>query len=213
MLATVSHTAQKLMDACERVLCEVETVDDVTVRRVAAKAGANPSAVSYHFGSHEELIIAVARRVYLRLNAERLSLLQRAVARRAPDAPGLDEVIAALIGPSVRWSLDPTSSYPVLVHFTLMAQRSRDQRLYRAIIEGVEHHRAFVPHLKRIAPWLDDVDIGWRLSCALGIRSQVIRSRLRTEVLTDHEIDLADPEIVIARMVEVIAPMFRKPAA
>ena len=31
--------------------------------------------------------------------------------------------------------------------------------------------------------------------------------------LTDHEIDLADPEIVIARMVEVIAPMFRKPAA
>lgn len=213
MLANVSHTAQKLMDACERVLCEVETVDDVTVRRIAAKAGANPSAVSYHFGSQEELVIAVARRVYLRLNAERLSLLQNAAARRAPAAPELDEVIAALIGPSVRWSLDPASSYPVLVHFTLMAQRSRDQRLYRAIIEGVEHHRAFVPHLKRIAPWLDEVDIGWRLSCALGIRSQVIRSRLRTEVLTDHEIDLADPEIVIARMVEVIAPMFRKSAA
>jgi AcrR family transcriptional regulator len=213
MLANVSHTAQKLMDACERVLCEVETVDDVTVRRIAAKAGANPSAVSYHFGSQEELVIAVARRVYLRLNAERLSLLQNAAARRAPAAPELDEVIAALIGPSVRWSLDPASSYPVLVHFTLMAQRSRDQRLYRAIIEGVEHHRAFVPHLKRVAPWLDEIDIGWRLSCALGIRSQVIRSRLRTEVLTDHEIDLADPEIVIARMVEVIAPMFRKSAA
>lgn len=213
MLATVSLTAQKLLDACERVLCEVETLDDVTVRRVAAMAGANPSAVNYHFGSQEELIIAVARRVYLRLNAERLSLLQKAVARRAPEAPDLDEVIAALIGPSVRWSLDPASSYPVLVHFTLMAQRSRDQRLYRAIIEGVEHHRAFVPHLKRIAPWLDDVDIGWRLSCSLGIRSQVIRSRLRTEVLTDHEIDLADPETVIGRMVEVIAPMFRKPAA
>jgi AcrR family transcriptional regulator len=212
MLSTANPTALKLLDACEYVLCEVEALEDVTVRRVAGEANANPSAISYHFGSQEKLIIAVAHRVYRRLNAERLVLLQKAVARRMPAPPDLEEVIAALIGPSVRWSLDPTSSYAVLTHFTHMAQRSRDPELYRAIVEGVEHHMAFVPYLRRIAPWLDDAAVGWRINCALGIRSQVIHSRLRTEVLTYHTIDLNDPDEAIRRMVEVIAPMFRRTA-
>ncbi|MCQ1836347.1 TetR family transcriptional regulator [Neorhizobium galegae] len=204
-------TAMRLMDACEHLLCEAEALEDLTARRIAIEAHATPSAISYHFGSQEELVAAVAERVYRRLNAERLSLLRKAADRRAPDPPDVEEVIAALVGPSIRWSLDPTSSYPVLSHFTSMAKTHRERAPhYRRIIDNVEHHRAFVPHLKRIAPWLDDVDIGWRLNCALGIRSQVTRSRSRTEVLTNYSIDLDDPEIVIARMVEVIAPMFRR---
>jgi AcrR family transcriptional regulator len=204
-------TAMRLMDACEHLLCEAEAFEDLTARRIAIEAHATPSAISYHFGSQEELVAAVAERVYRRLNAERLSLLRKAVDRRAPDPPDLDEVIAALVGPSIRWSLDPTSSYPVLSHFTSMAKTHRERAPhYRRIIDNVVHHRAFVPHLKRIAPWLDEVDIGWRLNCALGIRSQVTRSRSRTEVLTNYGIDLDDPDIVIARMVEVIAPMFRR---
>lgn len=206
-------TAMRLMDACEHLLCESEALEDLTARRIAVEAHATPSAIAYHFGSQEELIAAVAERVYRRLNAERLRLLQKAVDRRAPDPPDVEDVIAALIGPSIRWSLDPNSSYPVLAHFTSMAHVARvGAPHYRRIIDNVEHHRAFVPHLKRIAPWLDEVDIGWRLNCALGIRSQVTRSRKRTEVLTNHKMNLDDPDLVIARMVEVIAPMFRRTA-
>lgn len=207
---TSNHTALKLLDACEKVLREVDTLDKVTVRRIAGRAKANASAISYHFGSQEKLIIAVAHRVYRRLNAERLMLLQKAAGRRAPQPPDLEEVIAALVGPSVRWSHDPGSSYAVLVHFTNMAHASSDPGLYRGIVEGVEHHLAFVPYLRRIAPWLDDAAIGWRISCALGIRSQVIHNRMRTEALTRHAIDLDDPDEAIRRMVEVIAPMFRR---
>ena len=36
------------------------------------------------------------------------------------------------------------------------------------------------------------------MSCALGIRSQVTRSRLRNEVLANHAIDFSDAEEVIA---------------
>ncbi len=204
-------TAKRLMDACELLLCEAHALEELTARRIAIRAQATPSAIAYHFGSQEELITAVAERVYRRLNAERLSLLQKAIDRRAPNPPDIDEVIAALVGPSIRWATDPTSSYPVLSHFTSMAHSHRDGApFYRRIIEDVEHHRAFIPQLKRIAPWLDEVDIGWRLNCALGIRSQVTRSRQRTEVLTNHQMDLDNPDLVIARMVEVIAPMFRR---
>jgi hypothetical protein len=53
MLSTANPTALKLLDACEHVLCEVEALEDVTVRRVAGEANANPSAISYHFGSQK----------------------------------------------------------------------------------------------------------------------------------------------------------------
>jgi AcrR family transcriptional regulator len=211
MVVRENVTAKRLMDACETLLCETADLEDLTARRIAVKAQATPSAIVYHFGSQEELITAVAARVYRRLNAERLALLQKAVDRRAPDPADINDVIAALVGPSIRWAADPNSSYRVLAHFTSMAHAHHDGAGgYRRIIEDVEHHRAFIPHLKRIAPWLDEVGIGWRLNCALGIRSQVTRSRQRTELLTNHGMDLDDADLIIARMVEVIAPMFRR---
>lgn len=209
--ARLNATAAKLVEACERLLCEVGSVEDLTARRVAHAAGTTPSSVNYHFGSQEQLIIATGKRVYKRLNAERLSLLNAAVQKTFPAPPALEDIIAALIGPSVRWSLDPQSKYRVLSHLTSMSQRSSSPELYRSIAEGIEHHNVFIPHFRLLAPWLSEADIGWRMSCALGIRSQVTRSRPRNEVLTRHTIDFSDAEQVIARIVEVVAPMFRRP--
>lgn len=207
---SVNPTANKLIDVCEQLLCEIGGIEELTARRVAMLAGTTPSSVSYHFGSQEQLVIATAKRVYKRLNAERLSLLTAAVQRASPNPPALEDIIAALIGPSVRWSLDPTSKYAVLNHVTVMGQRSSTPELYRSIVEGVEHHRVFIPYFRQHAPWLDEAQIGWRMSCALGIRSQVTRSRQRSEVLTNHTIDFSNAEEVIARIVEVVAPMFRR---
>lgn len=206
----MNQTATKLIDACEQLLCEIDSIEQLTARRLAMRAGTTPSSVSYHFGSQEQLVIATAERVYKRLNAERLSLLNAAVQKASPNPPSLEDIIAALIGPSVHWNLDPDSKYPVLSHFTAMAERSRDPELYRSIIEGIEHHRVFIPYFRLLAPWLSEAEIGWRMSCALGIRSQVTRSRLRNEVLTNHTIDFSDADAVIAHIVEVVAPMFRR---
>ncbi|UUP18455.1 TetR family transcriptional regulator [Nitratireductor thuwali] len=206
----MNQTPIRLLDACEELLCRVDSVDQLTARRLASVAGTTPSSISYHFGSQERLIIATAERVYKRLNAERLSMLNAATQKSSPNPPAVEDVIAALVGPSVRWSLEPNSKYRVLVHFTSMSQRSQDPEAYRSVIEGIEHHQVFIHQFRVLAPWLSEADIGWRMSCALGIRSQVTRSRLRNEMLTAHTIDFSDAEQVIARIVEVVAPMFRR---
>lgn len=206
----MNPTSIRLLDACEELLCRVDSIDQLTARRLASVAGTTPSSISYHFGSQERLIIATAERVYKRLNAERLSMLNAATQRSSPSLPALEDVIAALVGPSVRWSLAPNSKYRVLAHFTSMSQRSQDPEAYRSVIEGIEHHQVFIHQFKLLAPWLSEADIGWRMSCALGIRSQVTRSRLRNEILTAHTIDFSDAEQVIERIVEVVAPMFRR---
>ncbi|WP_226576178.1 TetR family transcriptional regulator [Acuticoccus sediminis] len=204
-------TANRLIAAAERVICRARVFGDVTVRRIAAEAEVNPSAIAYHFGSLEKLTAAVGARIYRRLNAERVDELQRAVDRARPQPPGIDGLVAALVGPSIRWSLDPASAYPVLTYMNRLALMADTPDSYREMIENVEHHRIFIRYLREAAPWYDEVEIGWRLNAALGVRTQVIRSRRRTAALTGGAIDLDDADTVVRHLVSVIAPMFGPP--
>lgn len=206
-------TLDSLRSACEDLLMAASHPEQVTVRGIAARAGTSIGAISYHFGSLERLILNVGRRIYLRLNAERLALLRAAVEQARPNAAAVEDLIAALIGPSIRWSLDPTSSYRVLQHMTSIAQSSAHPEVFQPLIEDIAHHRVFIPHFRQIAPWLSEGEIGFRISCLLGVRSQVTRSRGRTEELTGHMLDLSDPEVVIAQVVAATAPMFTAPSA
>lgn len=208
-----SRTADRLRSACEDLLRAAAHPEAVTVRSIAQRAGTNIGAVNYHFGSVEQLIFSAAERVYLRLNAERLSLLQAAVQRAYPSPAPVAEIILALIGPSIRWSLDPRSSYGVLRHMTTIAQSSGHPEIFRPMVEDIDHHRVFIPHFRKMAPWLSEVDVGFRISCLLGVRSQMTRSRNRTDELTNHSLDLGDPEVVLAQVVAATAPMFTSPPA
>ena len=208
---TKTPTSERLRAACEDLLKAASRAEEVTVRGIAERAGTNIGAVSYHFGSVEQLIFAVAERVYLRLNAERLTLLQAALQRSHPAPAPVEDLIAALVGPSIRWSLDPRSSYSVLRHMTTIAQASDHPEIFRPMIEDIEHHLVFIPHFRKIAPWLSDVDVGFRISCLLGVRSQMTRNRHRTDELTGHNLDLSDPTLVIAQIVSATAAMFTTP--
>jgi hypothetical protein len=94
---------------------------------------------------------------------------------------------------------------------TTIAQASDHPEIFKPMIEGIEHHLVFIPHFRKIAPWLSDVDVGFRISCLLGVRSQMTRNRDRTDELTGHKLDLNDPTLVIAQIVSATAPMFTTP--
>lgn len=206
-------TSERLRTACEDLLRSARHAEEVTVRSIAQRAGTSIGAISYHFGSMEQLILAVAERVYLQLNAERLALLQGAIHRAHPNPANAEDLIIALVGPSIRWSLDPQSNYGVLRHMVSISQASDHPEIFRPMIEGIDHHLAFIPHFRKIAPWLSDVDIGFRISCLLGVRTQMTRNRHRTDELTHHRLDLNDPEVIIANVVAATAPMFATPPA
>jgi AcrR family transcriptional regulator len=204
MYHTVS-TADHILDAAEMLICR-DSIDDISVRRISDIAGVSASAISYHFGSRDELLIEAIRVVYRRFNAERLLLLQTAIDRMTPAPADLHEVITALVGPSVRWSLDPQSSYRAFTNLTFLAQRSDDT--LGTPRRRSEYIRPFISPLQRIAPWLSDGEVGFRVHAALGIRSAVIRDRARLAALTKSAFKLDDAQQVIGLMISVIAPMF-----
>lgn len=207
---TANATAAALLNACEDLLVQARHPSEVSSRRIADRAGTNPAAINYHFGGLEQLFIAVAERTYRRLNAERLALLQKAVDAAHPEPVPADALVRAIIGPSIRWALDPDSAYPVLRHVISNYLGSEKPEMYRAMIDEVEPHRLFISHFLKVAPWLDEAEIGFRISCLLGIRSQLIRHRQRTEALTMGRIDMSDPEALLGHIVSVATPMFRQ---
>lgn len=208
-----TRTAESLLAAAETVICRARDATDVTSRSIAGEAGATLSAIAYHFGSLDGLVAQVGRRVYQRLNRERLALLQTAIDRHRPDPPPVACVVEALIGPSIRWSLDPTSPYKTFAFMRHRSVLSPTPELFRQMVDEVDHHRAFISVLRRCAPWLTDAEVGWRVNAALGIRSQLTQQPRRAEVLTDFSLDLSDPATVIAAIVEIVTPMFERPVS
>ena len=75
--------------------------------------------------------------------------------------------------------------------------------------ESHDHLRAFIRQLRRIAPWFDEGEIGWRVNAVLGGRSQITRHRARSRLLAGGGAE--DAEALIERIVEVSAPMFARP--
>ncbi|WP_100959936.1 TetR/AcrR family transcriptional regulator [Bosea sp. FBZP-16] len=92
-------TRDRILDAAERLFAERGGADGASMRDLAAAAGVRLSQLSYHFGSKEALYRAVFARRAHALALARAQALGEAMARPVLD---VGEIVAALIGPSVR---------------------------------------------------------------------------------------------------------------
>ena len=85
----------RLLDTAEQLLDE-RGLDGVSLRTVASAAGhRNPSAVHYHFGDREQLLLAVFERRHGPIEARRTALIDELETR--PDRSPRDLVAAALL--------------------------------------------------------------------------------------------------------------------
>lgn len=206
-------TKSQILEATEALLARSPSHEDVSVRRIANAAGVTASAIAYHFGSREMLIAEATRRVYHRFNVERLGRLHAALGQYAPDMPPLEEVLAALIEPSIRWSLDPDSDYRAFVNFASATLSSADPAVKAAMADDVAHLRPFLSVLRRLCPWFSDGEIGWRVHCLLGIRHNAVRYKERGRVLVDGAFDISDPDETLRQVLRVAVPMFAREQA
>jgi AcrR family transcriptional regulator len=208
MMPTESDTKRRLIAACIKVISAAAKPCDVTVRAIACAAATSPAALYGHYASLDDLVIAAAKYLYTQVNHDRMLALQRVVDQSAPGHPSLRDVLAALIGPPVRWSLDPSRPYAVFRYINTLQGVDGASATLQPLIDQVDQYRVFVAYLQRAAPWFDEVDIGWRINAALGVRTQVLREPRRTRLLTHDRLDLQDPDNVIEMILDVVEPMF-----
>ncbi|WP_322517552.1 TetR/AcrR family transcriptional regulator [Rhodopseudomonas palustris] len=204
-------TRTAILRAAERLYAE-RGFGDVTLRDIVASAEVNLAAVNYHFGSKDELITELFVTRSIATNRERLNELKAAEAAGGGRAP-VEDVLRALVGPTMRGCLGPDSQRSDAARFMIRASIEAIPAIRKIKNREIDHLRKFAAALRRSLPGKADTEIYWGLHFALAMAHQTVRDSERLLRLSDGACDLDDVDGVINRVVNVAALALTAPKA
>jgi AcrR family transcriptional regulator len=195
------HTRTAILNAAERLYAD-RGFGDVTLRDIVAAAGVNLAAVNYHFGSKDELIAELFVTRSLATNRERLNQLKLAEEAGGGRA-GIDAVVRALVGPTLRGCLGPDRERSTAARFMIRASIESVAPIRRIKNREIDHLKKFAAAMRRSLPGRSEVDLYWGLHFALAMAHHTIRDSERLTKLSEGLCDLDDVAAVIERIVAV----------
>ena len=195
------HTRTAILDAAERLYAD-RGFGDVTLRDIVAAADVNLAAVNYHFGSKDELIAELFVTRSLATNRERLNEL-KAAEEAGGGRAGIDAILRALVGPTLRGCLGPDRERSTAARFMIRASIESVPPIRRIKNREIDHLRKFAAAMRRSLPGRGDVDLYWGLHFALAMAHQTIRDSERLAKLSEGLCDLNDVDGIIERIVAV----------
>ena len=157
-------TKDRLLEAAERLFAD-EGIHPTSLRRITEKAGTNLAAVNYHFHTKTALAEAVIARRLIRINEERLRLLDDAEDAAGKGDLSIESVLRAFFGPMVGlWIESP--------HFTRLMGRLQyepDERLHRFFLSHFDEViRRFGAAMTRALPNVPRKELIWRMGFLIG---------------------------------------------
>ena len=195
------HTRAAILNSAERLYAD-RGFADVTLRDIVAAAEVNLAAVNYHFGSKDELIAELFVSRSLATNRERLNEL-KAAEEKGGGRAGIDAILRALVGPTLRGCLGPERERSTAARFMIRASIESVPPIRRIRNREIDHLRKFVAAMRRSLPDRSEVDLYWALHFALAMAHQTIRDSERLAKLSEGLCDLDDVQDIIERIVAV----------
>jgi len=192
------HTRSAILSAAERLYAD-RGFADVTLRDIVAAADVNLAAVNYHFGSKDELIAELFVTRSLATNRERLNELKAAEIAGGGRA-GIDAILRALVGPTLRGCLGPDRERSPAARFMIRASIESVPPIRRIKNREIDHLRKFAAAMRRSLPDRSEVDLYWGLHFALAMAHQTIRDSERLIKLSEGLCDLNDVQGIIDRI-------------
>ena len=195
------HTRSAILSAAERLYAD-RGFGDVTLRDIVASASVNLAAVNYHFGSKDELIAELFVTRSLATNRERLNEL-KAAEEAGGGRADIDAIFRALVGPTLRGCLGPSSEGSTAARFMIRASIESVPPIRRIKNREVDHLRKFAAAMRRSLPGRAEPDLYWGLHFALAMAHHTIRERERLTKLSEGLCDLDDVQGIVERVVAV----------
>lgn len=193
------QTRTAILAAAERLYAD-RGFGDVTLRDIVAAADVNLAAVNYHFGSKDELIAELFVTRSIQTNRERLNELKAAEERGGGRAP-IEEILRALVGPTLRGCLGPDREGSTAARFMIRASIESVPPIRRIRNREIDHLRKFAAAMRRALPGRDEAELYWGLHFALAMSHGTIREKERLTKLSDGQCDLNDVRAIIERVV------------
>lgn len=158
-------TKTAILDTAERLFAQ-NGFESTSLRAITGAAGANIAAVSYHFGSKDELAKAVLARHIEPLNARRLELLEQARDRAGEEPIPLEEIVRALVVPALDLDRGGTPNVCRLIGRIWGEQPTFLQELIQEQFAALAQR--FLAELARALPHVERRDLFWRMHFLVG---------------------------------------------
>ena len=211
----VGGTKHRIIEVATRLFAE-HGIDAVPLRDIAVEADVNNAAINYHFGSKEQLVREVYRRLFVALNELRLKALDdcEVAAKGRPLKP--ETIVRALVAPMVGFSTSPEHGGIYLVRLTFHAYGLRRNFIHESIAEQVNHIALrFVEALVRAIPKVNREDLFWRFDFAIGSSQHIlldVHRGHRLKRLSDGLCDTDDNARIIEELTAALTASFTAPS-
>lgn len=202
-----AQTRQALIDAA-RPLFVRDGFKAASIRAIADEAGVNSALIGYHFGSKEELFVAVYKAAAEPVNTERLRLFAKLEARGRFTA---SDVVEAWVRPMIV-GRQAESGFAV-ADLALVINVGDPERYDRLASETFEEvNEKFLALMQECIPHVPRSTLVWRLHFLIGAILTVARQR-RVAILrlSRGECDPGDREKMLAELVNFAAAGFESP--
>ncbi len=206
-----TDTRTLILDAAEQEFAD-RGFGAASLRQIIARAGVNPAAVHYHFGSKEELVSAVFERRIGIMTTERLESLDACEREGRGGHPPLEKLIEAFVGPALRLTTDPAKGGKVFMRLfgRTLAEPSEylQKMLNRHFGEVTER---FYAAFQRALPQLPSSVLHWRFQFIIGAMGITMADPHNLKEITRGLCDPADTGTAIGELTAFLAGGLRAP--
>ncbi|MGB3756052.1 MAG: TetR/AcrR family transcriptional regulator [Rivularia sp. (in: cyanobacteria)] len=199
-IATID-TKEQILNVAEAQFAE-KGFAGTTLRGVIREAGVNIAAIHYHFGSKEELFVAVVRRAAQQIVTSQLK--QLAKYENLDEPPSLENILEAFYGPPLRAIAQMGETGLIRAQFMgrCRAEPFPIQQLSEK--EFDESHRRFLDILQRALPDQTRTELTWKLDLAIAIIIRTVNQIGQSNSLIEGGAS-EEVEIAISRLVKFVA--------
>ncbi|MGF1675225.1 MAG: TetR/AcrR family transcriptional regulator [Rivularia sp. (in: cyanobacteria)] len=198
---TAIDTKEQILNVAERQFAQ-KGYAGTTLRGVIKEAGVNIAAVHYHFGSKEELFVAVLRRVARQCIEAQLKQLAKHENQHEP--PLVEDILEAFFAPPLRVISQMGEAGILRAQFM---GRCRGEPLpiqELANKEFDESTQRFLDILQRALPNQTRIELQWKLDMAIAILIRTLNQVGQSgKLITGSSSE--EVEIAIARLIKFVA--------
>lgn len=204
-----AETREKILDAAERLFAE-NGVAATSIRDITGAAGVNLGAINYHFGSKQELVVAVFSRRIEPVSERQLALLDEVERKAGSKPPKVEALIEAIIRPSIERSFGAGKRNTAFMRLVGRFYGEPDPEVERRIRAHVEKvWRRFATLLACALPGLPREEMYWRVRFMAGTLHHTLLTTGREDSVPPELRKGLDAETMIRRLVRFTAAGIR----
>lgn len=192
---------------------------NVTIRELAKAADTNIAAVSYHFGSKNELVEAVLISIFEPINSRRMELLKDFENKAHPAWASLEEILESVLRPLVesKTASDGGSLYLRSLQHLRASPAGAPNTFVFSTFDNVAQY--FFDALQKVLPSLTRAEIIWRYELVRGAAMHMlsncdpISGKFRHLTKGIGMIDIDDRDVVLRELLDFSVAGMAAPAS